>query len=221
MSINLKIVKIIYNMDGISFKSLDKLIAELQSGVNQINEGKLQAEEFNKILESARLLHERLAILQYLTEKKLNSSIPVSDQVDEVVEKNQINLLDAIDEQEDKFEMENSSNNISELDQTLEKLSVNEIHSSSPQTSLADHFGQQPIKDLTNEIGLNEKFLFTENLFNGDSSAYSQAIEELNNFSNYDDAIKHFRQELAKKLKWNLKNIHVKRFIKLVERRYQ
>ena len=220
MFINLKIVKIIYNMDGISFKSLDKLIAELQIGVNQINEGKLPEEEFNKVLESARLLHERLAILQYLTEKKLNRSLPDANADDGTVEKNQINLLDAIDEQEDKVEKQNQSKDESDFDQPSEP-TVNEIHSSSPQTSLADHFGQQPIKDLTKEIGINERFLLTENLFNGDSVSYSDAIEELNNFSNSEDALKYFRQELAKKLKWNLKNNHVKRFIKLVERRYQ
>ena len=141
-------------MDGISFKSLDKLIAELQIGVNQINEGKLPEEEFNKILESARLLHERLAILQYLTEKKLNRSLPDTNADDGTVEKNQINLLDAIYEQEDKIEKQNQSKDESDFDQPSEP-TVNEIHSSSPQTSLADHFGQQPIKDLTKEIGIN------------------------------------------------------------------
>ncbi len=220
MLLNPKIVKIIYKMDRINFKSLDKLIAELQVGVDQIKEGKLPVEEFNRILEYARLLNERIAILQYLTEKKSNSSsMPIDD--NGYVEKNQINLLDAIDEQEVKIEEERRSNDVSEFDESSKKPSVNELHSNSPQTSLADHFGQQPIKDLTNEIGINERFLLTENLFNGDSKAYSDAIEVLNNFSSSEDALKYFRQELAKKLKWNLKNIQVKRFIKLVERRYQ
>lgn len=220
MCLNLKIVKIIYNMDGISFKSLDNLIADLQFGVNQIKEGKLPAEEFNKILQSARLLHERLAILQYLTEKKSNNSSSDSNIDDDLAEKNQINLLDAIDEQEDKDEKENQLKEGSKFDSSSEQ-TVNEIHSSSPQTSLADHFGQQPIQDLTSEIGINERFLLTENLFNSDSNAYLNAINELNNFSNYEEALKYFKQELAKKLNWNLKNNHVKRFIKLVERRYQ
>ena len=32
---------------------------------------------------------------------------------------------------------------------------------------LADKFGEQQIFDLTKEIGLNERFLLTENLFSG------------------------------------------------------
>ena len=60
----------------------------------------------------------------------------------------------------------------------------------------------------------------TENLFNGDTEAYNDAIDNLNNFSNSEDALKYFRQDLAKNLNWNLKTTQVKRFIKLVERRY-
>ena len=40
---------------------------------------------------------------------------------------------------------------------------------SQSQTTLADQFGEQKILDLTKEIGLNERFLLTQNLFNGDA----------------------------------------------------
>ena len=127
---------------------------------------------------------------------------------------NQINLLDAIVEEEVKSDKDNS------IKEDSENKSINELHSQTPQTSLADHFGQQPINDLTKEIGINERFLLTENLFNGDTKAYNDAIDNLNNFSNSEDALKYFRQDLAKNLNWNLKTTQVKRFIKLVERRY-
>ena len=200
-------------MDEINFKSLEKLIIELKDGVFKVKDGSLLSEDFNKLLEASRLLHERLAILQYLTEKtRLNTNKTID--AENLIEKNQINLLDAIVEEEVKSDKDNSINEDSE------NKSINELHSQTPQTSLADHFGQQPINDLTKEIGINERFLLTENLFNGDTKAYNDAIDNLNNFSNSEDALKYFRQDLAKNLNWNLKTTQVKRFIKLVERRY-
>ena len=200
-------------MDEINFKSLEKLIIELKDGVFKVKDGSLPSEDFNKLLEASRLLHERLAILQYLTEKSQLSTNKTID-AENLIEKNQINLLDAIVEEEVKSDKDNS------IKEDSENKSINELHSQTPQTSLADHFGQQPINDLTKEIGINERFLLTENLFNGDTEAYNDAIDHLNNFSNSEDALKYFRQDLAKNLNWNLKTTQVKRFIKLVERRY-
>ena len=200
-------------MDEINFKSLEKLIIELKDGVFKVKDGSLPSEDFNKLLEASRLLHERLAILQFLTEKSRLSTNKTID-TENLIEKNQINLLDAIVEEEVKSDKDNS------IKEDSENKSINELHSQTPQTSLADHFGQQPINDLTKEIGINERFLLTENLFNGDTKAYNDAIDNLNNFSNSEDALKYFRQDLAKNLNWNLKTTQVKRFIKLVERRY-
>ena len=200
-------------MDEINFKSLEKLIIELKDGVFKVKDGSLPSEDFNKLLEASRLLHERLAILQYLTEKSRLSTNKTID-AENLIEKNQINLLDAIVEEEVKSDKDNS------IKEDSENKSINELHSQTPQTSLADHFGQQPINDLTKEIGINERFLLTENLFNGDTKAYNDAIDNLNNFSNSEDALKYFRQDLAKNLNWNLKTTQIKRFIKLVERRY-
>ena len=202
-------------MHEINFKTLDKLILQLQDGISKVKDGNLPIDEFNNLLAAARLLHERLAILQYLSEKPPLTTIKdkPKNESEPVIEKNQIDLLDAIVEEEVKSDTSTISSD--EMSQ-----SINELHSQTPQTSLADHFGQQPINDLTKEIGLNEKFLLTENLFNGNSSDYNEAINNLNNFENSDQALKYFKVELVKKYDWNIKKTQVKRFIKLVERRY-
>ena len=99
--------------------------------------------------------------------------------------------------------------------------SVNEMHSNSPQTSLADQFGQQPIIDLNKEIGINERYLMTENLFGGDSQECTNAIHKLNEFENLVLAQEYLKKELSQKFNWSAKSNQVKRLFKLVERRYQ
>jgi hypothetical protein len=204
-------------MNEFNFKSLEKLASELKEGVFKINSGALGSEDILSLLDSSRQLHERLAVLQYLLEKDPKIET-ISEQKKEKEptnkEENQINLIDVIVEEEAKTEKV-------DLNTSTDYKSVNEIHSNSPQTSLADHFGQQPISDLTKEIGINEKYLITENLFSGDKKACSAAIKKLNEFQNIEQANDFFKNSLSKKYNWNPKSNQVKRLINLVERRYQ
>ena len=55
------------------------------------------------------------------------------------------------------------------------------------------------VSDLTKEIGINEKYLITENLFSGDSQACSTAIKELNEFQNMEQASDFFKNSLSEK----------------------
>ena len=204
-------------MEEFNFKSLESLASELKEGVFKINSGALSSEDILSLLDSSRQLHERLAILQYLLEKepKKESGSETKNKVESTdVEENQINLIDVIVEEEAKTEK-------ADINISNDFKSVNEIHSDSPQTSLADKFGQQPISDLTKEIGINEKYLITESLFSGDSQACSTAIKDLNEFQNMDQASDFLKNTLYKKYKWNPKSNQVKRLINLVERRYQ
>ena len=204
-------------MDEFNFKSLESLASELKEGVFKISSGALSSEDILSLLDSSRQLHERLAVLQYLI-KKAPKKKTVSEQKKEEelnnIEENQINLIDVIVEEEAKTEK-------SDINNSTDFKSVNEIHSDSPQTSLADQFGQQPISDLTKEIGINEKYLITENLFSGDSQACSTAIKELNEFQNMEQAIDFLKNSLSKKYNWNPKSNQVKRLFNLIERRYQ
>ena len=204
-------------MDEFNFKSLESLASELKEGVFKINNGALSSEDILSLLDSSRQLHERLAVLQYLIEKapkKETFSEQKKEEEPNNIEENQINLIDVIVEEEAKTEK-------SDINNSTDFKSVNEIHSDSPQTSLADQFGQQPISDLTKEIGINEKYLITENLFSGDSQACSTAIKELNEFQNMEKAIDFLKNSLSKKYNWNPKSNQVKRLFNLIERRYQ
>ena len=203
-------------MDEFNFKSLESLASDLKEGVFKINSGALSAEDILSLLDSSRQLHERLAVLQYLLEKvpkKETVSEQKKDEKPNNIEENQINLIDVIDEEEAKTEK-------SDINISTDFKSVNEIHSDSPQTSLADQFGQQPISDLTKEIGINEKYLITENLFSGDNEACLTAIKALNEFQNMEQASDFLKNSLSKKYNWSPKSNQLKRLINLLERRY-
>ena len=43
----------------------------------------------------------------------------------------------------------------------------------------------------------------TENLFSGDSEAFTNAITQLNQLNNHNDALDYLKKELSKKYNWN------------------
>ena len=199
-------------MKEFNFNSIENLSKDLSEGIVNLSGVDLQTQHIQPLLNSVRLLHEKLVILQHLVDK--NNESNTQGDLNQKVEENQINLIDVIVEEEAKAE-------ITEKKEIKTSKSINDIHSSSPQISLADQFGQQPIIDLKKEIGINERYLMTENLFSGDSEAFTNAITQLNQLNNHNDALDYLKKELSKKYNWNLKSNHVKRLFKLVERRYQ
>ena len=200
-------------MKEFNFSTIENLSKDLNEGIVKLNNGNLSTKDIQHLLIAARLLHERLSILQYLAEKKdQDSSETESQKETEKIEENQINLIDVIVEEEAKTE---------KVEPLISSKSVNEMHSNSPQTSLADQFGQQPIIDLNKEIGINERYLMTENLFGGDSQECTNAIHKLNEFENLVLAQDYLKKELSQKFNWSAKSNQVKRLFKLIERRYQ
>jgi hypothetical protein len=60
--------------------------------------------------------------------------------------------------------------------------SLGETMATSRDMSIAGHMQQKKIDDLRSAIGINEKFLFINELFGGNLNQYNKTIEELNNF---------------------------------------
>ena len=205
-------------MKEFNFKAIKNLAKVIGDGISKISPEDFHSVDIASLLNSSRLLNEKLIVLNYLLENRAkNNSTVKADSItkeSDKVEENQIDLIDVIVEEEAK-----SENPV--VSSSKHSKSINEIHSNSPQTSLADQFEQQSILDLNKEIGINERYLMTENLFAGDSNVCSDSIQRLNEFENLGQAKEFLKNELFEKYNWNSKSNYVKRLINLVERRYQ
>jgi hypothetical protein len=99
------------------------------------------------------------------------------------------------------------------------KNSLNDVFKTNAQKSLADKLKFSPIKDLKSKIDINSKFIFIRELFKGDSDAYQNIINTLNNFESGDDA-RAMLTKLSETYNWDVENENVIAFVELVERRY-
>jgi hypothetical protein len=77
-----------------------------------------------------------------------------------------------------------------------------------------------PIKDLKSAINLNDKLLYVKDLFNGYSLAYSEAIEILNRFTNFDEADRFLKANYTAKNKWEDKQATADKFYSVLKRRF-
>jgi len=87
-------------------------------------------------------------------------------------------------------------------------------------TELGDKLTEGPIKDLRKAIGVNDRFLFINELFRGDEAMYERSIKTINNFSILAEAEFWIRRELKLKIGWRDGDPFVKQFDHLVRRRF-
>lgn len=71
-----------------------------------------------------------------------------------------------------------------------EKKTINErLQQEHPAGTIGSKLNQNPIRDLKSAIGINEKFQFINELFNGSMQDYAESINQLNLMSQYDEAM--------------------------------
>jgi hypothetical protein len=76
------------------------------------------------------------------------------------------------------------------------------------------------VQDLQSLITLNDKLLFVKELFNGYNLAYSEAINILNRYTNFDQAEQFLKANYAGKNNWKDKPATAERFFDILKQRF-
>ena len=86
--------------------------------------------------------------------------------------------------------------------------------------SLAAKLQQTPGRDLKSVIGINDKFLFVNELFGGSMEKYNKSIENLNDLKTFNGAMSYLN-ELKIELQWNSSNEAYLKLKDLVSRKFE
>lgn len=87
------------------------------------------------------------------------------------------------------------------------------------ESTIADKMGHSRISDLRQAIGINEKFLFINELFNGDLGKYNKAIDDLNEMKSR-EGIDTFFIELKIINQWNEDNAAMTKLKEILDRKF-
>ncbi len=85
---------------------------------------------------------------------------------------------------------------------------------------LGDQLTEAPVRDLRKAIGINDQYLYINELFRGDDTMYERSIKTINGFSILPEAEYWIQRELKVKLGWSESNETVKQFNQLIKRRF-
>jgi hypothetical protein len=141
---------------------------------------------------------------------------PVSIQPEPALSIKSKDTVESDDMDNDDMELEEET--VTEGPQTLgEKFS----HGRSVNDLLLEHgktdykFSNMPVASLQAAIGINDRFLFTRELFEGKSDTFAETIRKIDSFETIHDAAVYLRENY----KWK-KNETSLKFIDLVKRRF-
>lgn len=118
-------------------------------------------------------------------------------------------------EEEDELELEEvaASGKQTLGERFVQSRSVNDLlleHSKSE-----SRYSNLPVTSLQSAIGINDKFLFTRELFDGDAKAFNEAVRKLDSMTGIHEAAGYLRENF----KWKKTDTSLK-FIDLVKRRF-
>lgn len=188
--------------------------------IDEVEETELEEEggvtEFDVEVDEPTHVEEELNDIQELEihEEVQEGSIPQPNEV----------LLDQLLEeakQEEKAEVVDQSL-VEKLEAETELSSKPDINEalSKEDSSVSSQLQKQPIIDLMSAIGLNERYLYSNELFDGDMQEFRNAIKMLNEFNNGDEAKAFFESGLRSTYGWEDDNTLAHALFGLVERRY-
>ena len=87
-------------------------------------------------------------------------------------------------------------------------------------TELGSVLQGSSVRDLRKAIGINDRYVFINELFRGDEAIYERSIKTINAFSILPEAEYWIKRELKLKFGWPEENTTVMHFDQLVKRRF-
>ena len=99
------------------------------------------------------------------------------------------------------------------------KTLLDEIGSESG-TTLVELHQNKKIKSIKKHITINQRFMFVNELFDGDTNAFNQALEALEQKNNHDQALEFLISNYAKKNDWLMDSDEVVEFLDVLSKRF-
>ncbi|WP_375443938.1 hypothetical protein [uncultured Fibrella sp.] len=99
-------------------------------------------------------------------------------------------------------------------------LNTSQATSTDGVATLGDSLQKATHGSLAKGISLNQKFRFINQLFNGSADAYNEAVAELDQVTNYGEALDLISYRYANQFMWNMESDEVTELVEILKRRF-
>jgi hypothetical protein len=193
-------------------------------------EGKIPILEFDILKDNIRKLYEKLSLLE-----RLNDPFEIMKPKEQgiIEEPLQPSQTEPVSEKADLPVPDETVQNSEEKDEPLipkeetvkfdlftsEKSTFNDKLKEAREQTLGPRGGPYTPADIKSLININDKFLFINELFDGDYKEYSHAIEIFNNFEEKGEAFE-FLDSLLKDNLWNSASPAFQKLKEIIEKKF-
>jgi hypothetical protein len=192
-------------------------------------EGKIPILEFDILKDNIRKLYEKLSLLERLNDpfeimKPKEQEVieePLQSSKEPISEKAELPAPEkTIQDPEEKDESPIPKEETIKFDLfTSEKSAFSDKLKEARELSLGPRGGPSTPDDIKSLININDKFLFINELFDGDYKEYSHAIEIFNNFEEKGEAFD-FLDSMLKDNLWNSASPAFQKLKEIIEKKF-
>lgn len=200
-------------------EQLHKELTHLLNNVADHTDGfsgdrQLQSLEVATVLVKINKIQEKLIILKHLIEIDEASAEQNSYVEKEIIEEKPVDVASPlIDEDQTVLSNDDVKQEFFEKE-IVEVKPVEEVVS-----SVVEQLQQAPIKSLVDTLTLNDRYLYANELFDKDMSAFNGLINKIEN-SNSIDAAQNLFNQVGAQYNWDVESDLVIKFMGLIERRF-
>ncbi|MDW3197171.1 MAG: hypothetical protein R8G66_32635 [Cytophagales bacterium] len=106
--------------------------------------------------------------------------------------------------------------------EVTETATLNDQFSEAKEESLAEKLEkeEQP-GTILSSVSVNQKYMFVQELFDGDANTFQKALAEIEYSGSFDDAVEHLVTNYARQFDWDMNSDEVKELLKVIFRRFR
>jgi hypothetical protein len=109
---------------------------------------------------------------------------------------------------------------IEEFDVQPDGVSINDVLKGTDERSLNDELNQGKIENLKSAFGFNQRYLFINKLFQGNEIMFGEAIDKIDQSTNYDDSVNYLLDTYSEKFNWGDEESTVAELFGMIDRRF-
>ncbi|MGL1885276.1 MAG: hypothetical protein OCD76_02080 [Reichenbachiella sp.] len=127
--------------------------------------------------------------------------------------------------QPSKKEVEVQSSEIKSLNEQFSEGDIQTLNDKyededKPETIATTH-EQKPTSELVSSININQRYMFVNDLFEGNESDFELALEKIEGSDSFDSSVELLVQNYSRKYTWDMNSDEVKELLKLIFKRFR
>lgn len=87
--------------------------------------------------------------------------------------------------------------------------------------TIAKAHEEKPVSELASSINLNQRYMFVNDLFEGNEADYNKALDEIDSSDSFDSSVEILVQNYSKKYVWDMNSDEVKELLKVIFKRFR